>query len=157
MAAFEALKAEDEAIRALNNDFAAETSFLTQAEWATLVVAARFGFIAPSAEGFLIALSSDSAYAGLNFQWFRARYDRFAYVDRIVIAASAHGRGLGRALYEQLFHEASAAGCDKIACEVNIDPPNPASIAFHEKLRFVGVGDRVLPNGKAVRYFIRTL
>jgi predicted GNAT superfamily acetyltransferase len=40
---------------------------------------------------------------------------------------------------------------------VNIDPPNPASLAFHAKLGFVGCGEAIDPrNAKRVRYLVRT-
>jgi hypothetical protein len=43
-----------------------------------------------------------------------------------------------------------------IGCEVNSDPPNPASDAFHERLGFAEVGRAALPGGtKLVRYLSR--
>ncbi len=154
--AVEALRATED-FRALNNAFARETSFLDEDAWQDLVTVARFAYGVAPADGFMIAMDQDSNYEGLNFQWFKARYDRFAYTDRIVIAASAHGRGLGKALYMRLFDDARAAGHVRVACEINIDPPNPGSIAFHEKLGFASVGEQLLPNGKTVRYFLKSL
>ena len=148
-----ALSGDDDDLLTLNNRFAAETSLLDADEWRQLVAQARFTYAAGTS-GFMVAMDQDSAYDGLNFQWFKDRFSRFAYVDRIVIGAAAHGQGLGRALYDRLFDEARAAGLERVACEVNIDPPNPGSVAFHEKLGFAAVGERLLPNGKTVRYLI---
>ena len=40
-----------------------------------------------------------------------------------------------------------------LCCEVNIDPPNPVSDAFHAFFGFVEVGWAFLPDrGKSVRY-----
>ena len=52
---------------------------------------------------------------------------------------------------------ARAAGHERVVCEVNADPPNPASDAFHAALGFAEIGATLLPNGKTVRYFMRDL
>ena len=51
-------------------------------------VAEKDGLLA----GFLIALSQEAAHDSPNFLWFRERYPRFAYVDRIAVAAHARRR-----------------------------------------------------------------
>ncbi len=101
----------------------------------------------------LIAFDQDADYDSPNFIWIRARYERFVYVDRIAVAPSARGAGLARALYEDLFQAARMAGHSDIVCEVNSDPPNQASDAFHARLGFAEVGRAGLANGKQVRYF----
>ncbi|MCR9176292.1 MAG: GNAT family N-acetyltransferase [Alphaproteobacteria bacterium] len=109
-------------------------------------------------DALLIAMDQDSAYSSPNFQWFKARHDRFAYVDRIIVDASARGRGLARHLYEHLFGLARSAGHDRIGCEVNLIPPNPGSDAFHARLGFEEVGQAVLYGGaKTVRYLEKPL
>jgi len=110
------------------------------------------------ADAFLIALDQDADYDNPNFRWMRSRFDRFVYVDRVVVSPAARGRGLAGALYAELFTTAKGAGHTRIVCEVNSDPPNPASDAFHARLGFVEVGAAVLPGGeKTVRYLQRTL
>ncbi len=142
---------------ALNNAFAAETSFLSEADWARLAGQARFAYAVPPAEGFLLGFDQDADYHSPNFLWFKARFDRFAYIDRIVIAASAHGRGWGRRLYERMFADAGAKGFERVVAEVNAVPPNPTSLTFHERLGFTVIGDQVFDGGKTVRYFERKL
>ena len=67
-------------------------------------------------------------------------------------------RGLANRLYEDLFRNAAAAGHDLVVCEVNSDPPNPASDAFHAALGFVEVGHAAIHGGaKTVRYLARSL
>jgi hypothetical protein len=144
-----------EALRALNNAFAKETSFLDEADWVRLTGRARFAFATP--EAFVIGFDQDADYDSPNFLWFRDRYERFAYVDRIVVADTAHGKGLGRALYEKLFAEAKAAGYPCVMAEVNTNPPNPGSLTFHAKMGFEAVGEVTLSPQKSVRYFARTL
>ncbi len=114
-------------------------------------------FTALADKAFLLAFDEKPADISPNFDWFAARYADFVYIDRVVVAASAHGQGLGKALYERLFDEAKAAGFRRIACEVNLDPPNPGSLAFHERMGFEVVGEARLENGKTVRYFARTV
>ncbi len=143
---------------ALNNAHAAELSWLDAERLAELVgrafVARRIGIV----DAFLLAFDQDADYDSPNFLWFRSRYRRFVYVDRIVVAGSARGRGHARRLYDDLFAQALGAGHDRIVCEVNREPPNPASDAFHAALGFVEVGDARIHDGtKTVRYLARPL
>jgi uncharacterized protein len=108
-------------------------------------------------DGFIIPFEQSSAYWSENYKWFRDRYPRFVYVDRIVISASARRGGLARVLYTDVFDAARRAGRQTVGGEVNVDPPNPASDAFHNRLGFVEVGRATLTNGKTVRYMIKDL
>lgn len=114
--------------------------------------------IAGAMDAFLIGLDQDAAYDSPNFLWFGRKLARFAYIDRVVTAPSARGRGLARLLYEDFFAAAAAAGHASVCCEVNYDPPNPASEAFHARLGFAEIGRATLPDrGKSVRYLQRAL
>ena len=105
----------------------------------------------------MLAFDQDARYDSPNFIWFRARYPRFVYVDRIVVAPTARGRGCARRLYDDLFEHAVRAGHDRIVCEVNKTPPNAASDAFHAALDFVEVGTASVHGGsRTVRYLSRT-
>jgi predicted GNAT superfamily acetyltransferase len=106
----------------------------------------------------MLAFDHEADYDSPNFFWFRARHPRFVYVDRIVVAASARGRGCARRLYHDLFAHALRAGHERVVCEVNSNPPNPESDAFHASLGFVEVGAASVYGGsKTVRYLLRTL
>lgn len=145
------------ALNALNDAHAAEVNALAPADFAALVgvaFAARMA-VAPDGvpAGFCLALSHATPNQGPNHGWFQARLPAFAYVDRIVVAAAFRGRGVARALYADLVARARDAGLPVLACEVNLDPPNPASMAFHERFGFVEAGVATDPrNGKRVRY-----
>lgn len=106
--------------------------------------------------GFLIALGPDAAYASKNYLWFNARYESFAYVDRIAVAERARGQGVGAALYQAAFakHAGSAL---LIGCEVNTAPPNPRSMHFHTRLGFAEVGTSQFTPDYAVAYLARRL
>lgn len=99
---------------------------------------------------FLLALAPGADYASENFRWFEAHRPGSLYVDRIVVAPTAHGRGLGRLLYATVAGRASELGLAEITCEVNLEPPNPQSLAFHARLGFAQVGEQVTKGG-AVR------
>jgi len=112
------------ALLALNNAHARELSWLAPERLEHLVAQAFMARRIGNIDAFLLALDQDAAYDSPNFQWFRARYPRFVYVDRIVVAASARGRGCARRLYNDLFEHARRAGHDRLVCEVNSSPPN---------------------------------
>ena len=145
------------ALLALNNAHAMELSLADEARMAMLVerafLAARVGKL----DAALIAFDQDADYDSTNFLWFRARYPRFVYVDRIVTAPHARGRGLARRLYAHLFKQARLAGHERVVCEVNSDPPNPVSVAFHQALGFEPIGEAMLGNGKTVAYLMRSV
>jgi len=143
---------------ALNNQHATELSWLDADRFAELAarafVARRIGCV----DAFLLAFDQHADYDSPNFLWFLARYVRFVYVDRIVVRPAARGRGLARRLYQDLFAEAARAGHERVVCEVNQEPPNAASDAFHAALGFAEVGNATIHDGrKTVRYLARPL
>lgn len=86
--------------------------------------------------GFVITMAGDSAYDGFYFGNFRDRYaEAFYYLDRIVVTEHFHRLGLGSFAYNEL--ENVAARHQRMALEVDIEPPNEASIAFHRKRGYV--------------------
>ncbi|HEY0260631.1 MAG TPA: GNAT family N-acetyltransferase [Lacisediminihabitans sp.] len=97
--------------------------------------------------GFLIGLRPGADYASENYRYFDSRGADFLYVDRIVIDATVRGAGLGRMLYDAVFALARDEARAEIDCEVNLDPPNPQSLAFHDRLGFRRVGEQETKNG----------
>ena len=90
--------------------------------------------------GFVITFAAGSGYDGENFVWFSERYDDFCYLDRVVIHEDFRRRGLGSAVYDEL---ESSCGRPLFALEVNLDPPNVASLAFHRTRGYAEVGQRL--------------
>ena len=137
---------------------------LSEAELAAILAEGQC-FVAVNAEdqpvGFLLLVAQGARYQSPNFLWFESRYAgqsaAFIYVDRIAIAPSAQGLGLGAALYRIAF-EACAGSWQCVCCEVNTLPPNPGSLRFHERLGFQTVGDKTFrPGEKSVVYLERSL
>ena len=146
-----------DALIALNNAHAEELSWLDPDKLSHLVNEAFLARRAGNLDAFLLAFDQGADYNSPNFLWFRSRYQRFIYVDRIVVEPSARGRGHARRLYQDLFEHAVRMGHERVVCEVNLDPPNPASDAFHAAFGFVEVGRGMLGGSKTVRYLSRML
>jgi predicted GNAT superfamily acetyltransferase len=94
--------------------------------------------------GFLIAFDQGAPYGSSNFLWFRERYPSFVYIDRVVVASSRRGAGLGRVFYAdvQSFAETRAP---KLACEVFLEPRNDVAVLFHGTYGFLEAGQQVMP------------
>ena len=143
---------------ALNNAHAQELSWLEPERLQHLVEQAFLARRIGDLDAFLLAFDQDARYDSPNFLWFCARYPRFVYVDRIVVASSARGHGCARRLYHDLFEHTRRAGHARIVCEVNSTPANPESDAFHAALEFVEVGAASIHDGnKTVRYLPHAL
>lgn len=150
--------AEHAEVLALNNAHAVETSLLDEAKLARMLDEAFLATRIGEVDAFLIVFDEKADYDSPNFEWFRARWPTFVYVDRIVTGREARGKGYARALYRDLFEKAAARGHERVVCEVNFDPPNPVSDAFHAALGFVDVGRQLLQgSGKTVRYLSKNI
>ncbi|SRR5579871_770771 len=145
-----------EALLRVNNASARETSFLSPEKFDKMIASALVAtFIGPQA-AFLLAFEHTNDYDGGHFRWFRSRFDKFVYIDRVVVAEGCRRYGYGAMLYADLFARAAALGHTDVVCEVNFEPPNPASDKFHVAHGFEEVGRATIDNGaKTVRYLRR--
>lgn len=150
------MPADIDALLELNNRHAVELSWLDRAGLQRLLGIACYARCTINRTAFLIAIDGTADYDGINFDWFRECVDGFVYVDRVAVADHARGRGLARALYRGVFEHAEAAGRSTVCCEVNADPPNLISDAFHRSLGFSAAGHGTVPSGKTVQYMTRT-
>ena len=111
--------------------------------------------VAGEPAGFVITIPAGTDYDSPNYRWFSALYgSSFHYLDRIVFEDRFRRRGLGSAVYDMIEADASTAG--RLALEVNAEPPNPASLAFHAARGFAEVG-RLGGAGKAVAMLAKDL
>ncbi len=141
---------------AINRECEAMLSPLTRAELERMIAIAYRARLTGDRSAMLLAFDERAEYGSPNFEWFRARYARFVYVDRVAVLPEARGRGIARRFYEELIEAARRDGHTLLACEIYSDPPNPKSDAFHAAMGFVEVGSAFVPKyGKSVRYLIR--
>ena len=139
----DAVKADYESIVRLNAAEERQTSAMSLMRLKQFVLMAsycRVALIDGAVAGFLLAFGEGSAYENDNYAWFSERLSDFVYVDRIVVGAEFGRKGIGNRLYSDLFSFARDRGIGTIACEYNIEPPNPASRAFHDKFGFREIG-----------------
>ena len=144
-------------ILALNQAAIPEVSHLDEAGLAALHNQAELLSVARAGDrvaGFMLILKEGADYGSPNYQYFASNYPAFHYVDRIVVGAEFRRQGVGAALYETLFEAAAAA--PRITCEVNVRPPNPGSLSFHESLGFQVVAEQDTDGGeKRVALMVR--
>ena len=108
----------------------------------------KIAFIDGQVAGFLMAMCYGTPYVNVNFQWFSDRHKDFVYIDRVVVDAAFTGRGVGSALYQNLSDFARRIDATSLVCEINADPPNPASMAFHQKWHFQEIGSESRDEGQ---------
>ena len=105
--------------------------------------------------GFVVTFRPGSPYDSENYRWFAQEYGgAYLYLDRIVVDDRFRRRGLAGLVYDAVEAEASQLG--RLALEVNLDPPNEGSLAFHANRGYVEVGRRGAP-GHVVSLMVRTL
>ena len=137
-------------ILALNAEWVEATSPLDEAALACLHAQAAYHRVVEldgRVVGFLLAIGPGQLYQSPNYTWFAARHDEFLYIDRVVVAGAHQRRGVGAALYDDAAAFAAAGGFQRLVCEVNIEPPNPGSDAFHAGRGFVEVGTQWVADG----------
>ena len=100
--------------------------------------------------GYQIAYTSDHKYDGEEFSWFQKHLAQFMYIDQIAVAPSARRLQIGSRLYAEAEKFAHAHQFNRLACEVNLEPPNPASLRFHVGLGFQQLGILSVSDGRTV-------
>ncbi len=103
-------------------------------------VAEKDGLLA----GFLVALSHEAAHDSPNFLWFRERYPEFLYIDRIVVASTRRGTGVGRVFYADVQSYAELH-VPQLAAEVFLESSSHPALLFHGSFGFREVGQQVMP------------
>jgi len=105
-----------------------------------------------SCRAYVIAYENTRAYDGEEFCWLQKNVaDRFLYIDQVAVASDFRGRGIGTKVYEFLERFAVMNDFASLACEVNIDPSNLASLRFHLHRGFRELGELRTSDGREVR------
>jgi len=124
-----------------------------------MLIAQAFCSIAVDADGevlaFAVVLTTRTAYESPNYRWFCDRYAHFLYLDRIVVSESSRRRGVATIVYEEV--ENLAAPFGRLVCEVDFEPPNVASLAFHAARGFQQVGRATNSGGKVLAMLAKEL
>jgi uncharacterized protein len=146
-----AISTDFDAVLALNRESERFLSSLTRERLNRLHLEAELHQVLEVGEqvvAFVLALREGATYDSINYRWFNERYERFLYVDRVVVSADQHGRGHGRVLYESVFAHALATSVPVVACEYDVEPLNLASERFHKAFGFIEVGRQLVAGGK---------
>jgi uncharacterized protein len=142
----------------LNNDNVPAVSFADDGRMRWLIEQSLVSLVAEENDeliAFCVTFAPGTEYDSVNYRWFSERFDDFAYLDRIVVAASTRDRGIGAAMYAAL--EERIQGTPRLLCEVNLRPRNDGSLRFHSRLGFVEVGQQETPYGALVSMLAKDL
>ncbi len=101
-------------------------------------------------QAFIIAFREGADYDSVNYQWFENHYDKFLYIDRIVVDIGARKAGLGKLIYDAIFIYAGKSAVNQITAEIDIEPANPVSLRFHERYGFHEVGRQEVAGGSKI-------
>lgn len=151
------LNQDAESILALNHRYERELSPLTLDGLTDLLSEAHYRRVTSNGEGFLLVFNEGANYSSENFQWMKQHFERFMYIDRVAVSPNHQGKGIARALYEDLFSFALKEGYQHVLCEVNHEPPNLPSERFHHQLGFIFLDRVTLKNGKVVNYLKKAI
>lgn len=148
-----ALAGDAPRLLALNNGAVPAVPEVSLEEMAALLEASSWSVVAERdgvVVGFVICFDPGVSYDSENYRYFEARYPSHFYIDRIVIDPDHRGAKWGARLYAEVFNRAEEQGHAQVTCEVNLEPPNPASIAFHRRMGFVDVDTQATKGGSVV-------
>ncbi len=148
--------ADAAAVLALNNDAVPAVNGHDETSLDALLQMADRTWVVDDAGllgGLLVTFAPGSAYGSDNYGWLSDRYDDFGYVDRIIVADTHRRLGLAGRLYDTFADHARRQGRRRLLCEVNVEPANPQSIAFHEANGWTAIEDLEHGPGKVVRFF----
>ncbi|HKL41975.1 MAG TPA: GNAT family N-acetyltransferase [Clostridia bacterium] len=126
---------------------------LTKEKLESLIKACDFSYVIEIdglVEAFILALSENKDYDSVNYQWFKDKYDKFLYIDRVVVSKNCQSQGLGQFMYKKIIKKAKAKEYPFLLAEIDVEPANPKSLKFHEKFGFKEVGRESIHNGKKV-------
>ena len=136
-----------ELIHKWNQSTVPKVNSLTFEEFRLQSVNCTYSYIQCSTDsmpvGFIFLYDEKTEYDSLNYLYFKSRYQKFLYVDRIIIAGEHQKKGYGQQLYDFVIDTHNP---DIFCCEVNITPPNRQSLSFHHKYGFKEIGQQNVYN-----------
>ena len=136
-----------ELIHKWNQSTVPKVNSLTFEEFRLQSVNCTYSYIRCSTDsmpvGLIFLYDEKTEYDSLNYLYFKSRYQKFLYVDRIIIAGEHQKKGYGQQLYDFVIDTHNP---DIFCCEVNITPPNRQSLSFHHKYGFKEIGQQNVYN-----------
>ena len=106
--------------------------------------------------GYALVLDHDAPYDGEEFQAFKRKMAKpFIYIDQVATLREARRTGIGAATYEAIKNKAKLSGTLLLCCEVNINPPNNESLAFHQNQGFSQLESMATEDGRVVALLIK--
>ena len=150
-------RADWPAVLALNEESVRELSPIDLARLEYVLGCAHRAIVAEregEVTAFALAMAPASAYDSPNYAWFGERFERFLYLDRIAVACSHRRRGIGARIYDDM--EGAAGEFGRVVCDVNLEPRNDASLAFHSARGYREIG-RLEHPGKLVALMCKEL
>ena len=84
---------------------------------------------------FTLVMDENSDYQSPNYLFFKSKFSRFLYVDRIAVADEFQRIGIGSSCYNYIYDLAKKEKLP-FCCEVNTVPLNQQSLNFHKKNGF---------------------
>mgnify|MGYP000013879934 FL=1 len=101
-------------------------------------------------QGAVITVSPGAEYHSENYRYFEETFDQHFYIDRVFVDQAARSGGIGRVLYRAVEDESRRLGIPAVTCEVNLEPPNPQSLAFHHREGFRDLDTQSTKGGSVV-------
>ena len=133
-----------------NNAEIPAVSLLDEDKLTTILDAAETAVVAEvddEVAGFVFGLPSGlEDFDSANYQGFEEHLDDYVYIERIVVMPGNQGLGIGRQLYDHVVDNSDAP---VLVSEVNTEPRNDASLAFHDRFGFEPIGE--LTYGEGIR------
>jgi hypothetical protein len=153
-------RADHPRVLELNQASVQELSALDEPRLQYILALAHRSLVAASDDdgdvlAFALAIAPGTDYDSLNYTTLAEMFESFLYLDRIAVADNARRKGLGSALYDAM--EVAAAQFGRMVCDVNIEPRNDASLAFHAARGYREVGELAHGNVKTVALMSKEL
>ena len=108
--------------------------------------------------GYVLAFPSDAPYDGEEFILLtKTSLGPFIYIDQVAVGAAERRTGAASRLYQATEAAALRRGIRELSCEVNLNPPNPGSLAFHRSKGFNQTSVMETQDGRTVALMCKWL
>lgn len=129
-----------ESVYEINQESVPQVFDLDAGEFSLLLELCEYSKVAEidnEVAGYLFVLGKGLKYDGDEYNWFCQNLsEKFLYIDQVAIAEKWKGMGCGTQLYKDLENYAVRNRINMLACEINYQPLNEVSMAFHRKSGF---------------------